>query len=32
MSSDRPSQVRIRIRISLFQDIHTLTYKEQNEA
>ena len=23
---------RIRIRISLFQDIQTLTYKEQNEA
>ena len=24
--------IRIRIRISLFQDIQTLTYKEQNEA
>ena len=29
---DNATAVRIRIRISLFQDIQTLTYKEQNEA
>ena len=27
-----PDYIRIRIRISLFQDIQTLTHKEQNEA
>ena len=31
-TSLRDGEIRIRIRISFFQDIQTLTYKEQNEA